>query len=200
MSKTVPEAKAILGSMLYNNSQWHTERAPNPTKKIHSIEEIDPLSNKIDAILAYITKQNNDNVPLQELVGSTNESVDINYIRNLGNNGYGYNYNNTYGWPPYVPNKYTSGNNNSNELENTIRSFISTQKELNKEFIAKFERQDALNEKVDLLTQEVMSFKNLLQQMNHEETIKYVQEVIDKSWETLNAMEDKETLMLANNK
>jgi uncharacterized coiled-coil DUF342 family protein len=54
-----------------------------------------------------------------------------------------------------VPNKYTSANNNSNELENTIRSFISTYKELNKEFIAKLERQDALNEKLDLLTQEV---------------------------------------------
>ena len=53
---------------------------------------------------------------------------------------------------------------------------------------------------MDLLTQEVLSFKNLLQQKNHEETIKYVQEVIDKSWETLNAMEDKETLMIAYNK
>jgi hypothetical protein len=99
-----------------------------------------------------------------------------------------------------VPNKYTSGNNNSNELENTIRSFISTQKELNKEFIEKFERQDASNEKVDLLTQEVLSFKNLLQQKNHGETIKYVQEAIDKSWKTLKAMEEEETLMLANDK
>jgi hypothetical protein len=40
--------------------------------------------------------------------------------------------------PPYVPNKYASGSN-SNELENTIRSFIATQKELHKKFIAKFE-------------------------------------------------------------
>jgi hypothetical protein len=45
-----------------------------------------------------------------------------------------------------------------------------------------------------------MSCKNLLQQKNHEETIKYVQEVRDKSWETLNATEDKETLMITNNK
>jgi hypothetical protein len=30
-----------------------------------------------------------------------------------------------------------------------MRSFISTQKEVNKEFIAKFERFNALNEKVD---------------------------------------------------
>jgi hypothetical protein len=53
---------------------------------------------------------------------------------------------------------------------------------------------------VDLLTQEVISFKNLLQQKNHDETIKNVQEVIEKFWETLNAMEYKETLMIENNK
>ena len=100
MSKTMPEAKAILDTMLHNHSQWHTERAPNSTKKVHSIEEENPLSNKIDAILAYIAKQNNENVPLQELVGYTNKNVDVNYIRNFGNNGYGNNYNNTYGRPP----------------------------------------------------------------------------------------------------
>jgi hypothetical protein len=51
---------------------------------------------------------------------------------------------------------------------------------------------------VDLLTQEVMSFKNLIQaQMNHEETTKYVQEVIEKSWETLNMMEERETTCLS---
>jgi hypothetical protein len=65
---------------------------------------------------------------------------------------YNNNYNNQYAKPTFVPNKYTSGNNISNELENTMRSFISTQKELNKEFIVKFERFDALNEKVDHLT------------------------------------------------
>jgi hypothetical protein len=38
-----------------------------------------------------------------------------------------------------------------------------------------------------------MSFKNIIQaQKNHEDTIKYVQEVIDKSWETLNMMEEEE--------
>jgi hypothetical protein len=48
MSKNAPQAKAILESMLHNHSQWHTERAPNPTKKIHSVKEVDPLSNKLD--------------------------------------------------------------------------------------------------------------------------------------------------------
>jgi hypothetical protein len=63
MSKTVPEAKAILERMLHNHSQSHTERAPNPTKKIHSIVEENPLSNKVDAILAYITNQNKEIFP-----------------------------------------------------------------------------------------------------------------------------------------
>jgi hypothetical protein len=54
--------------------------------------------------------------------------------------------------------------------------------------------------KVGHLKQEVLSFKYLLHQKNHEETIKYVQEVIDKFWETLNVMEEDETLMLTNDK
>jgi hypothetical protein len=38
-----------------------------------------------------------------------------------------------------------------------------------------------------------MTFKNLIQvQKDHEETIKYVHEVIEKSWETLNMMEERE--------
>jgi hypothetical protein len=77
MGKTVPEAKAILESMLHNHSKCHTERAPNPTKKVHSIEEENLISNKIDAILAYIAKQNNDSIPLQELVGNNNDMVDF---------------------------------------------------------------------------------------------------------------------------
>jgi hypothetical protein len=57
MEKTVPEAKAILESILHNHSQWNTERAHSPTNKVHSIEEENPLSNKIDVILAYITEE-----------------------------------------------------------------------------------------------------------------------------------------------
>jgi hypothetical protein len=44
---------------------------------VHSIEEENPLSNKFDAILAYIAKQNNDSIPLQELVGNNNDMVDF---------------------------------------------------------------------------------------------------------------------------
>ena len=46
-----------------------------------------------------------------------------------------------------------------------------------------------------------MSFKKLVQtQRSHEETIKYVQDIIDRSWETLNMMEEeeKESIMVRN--
>jgi hypothetical protein len=84
--------------MLHDHSQWHTKIAPNPTKNVQSVKEENTLSNKIDAILAYIAKQNNDNVPLQDLVGSNSESADVNFIRSFANKRYGNNYNN--GCPP----------------------------------------------------------------------------------------------------
>ena len=88
-----------------------------------------------------------------------------------------------------MPNKYTIGSNVSSDLENTIRSFISTQKELNKEFISKFEKQDSLFEKVDQLAKEFSSLKNIITTQKHEETIKYCQEVINKSWEHIHEQE-----------
>jgi hypothetical protein len=102
--------------MLQNFSQWHTERAPSPSRKINSVEEVDSLTAKVDAIYSYISKQNVDNVPLQDLVENNTENIDIIYIRNFVNNGYNNNYNNQYAKPPYVPNKYTSGNNISIDL------------------------------------------------------------------------------------
>jgi hypothetical protein len=68
MTKTVTEAKAILEIILQNFSQWHTERAPPSNRKVNSIEEVDSLTAKVDAIYSYISKQNVDNVPLQDLV------------------------------------------------------------------------------------------------------------------------------------
>jgi hypothetical protein len=135
MTKTINEAKAILENMLQNFSQCHTERAPSSSRKISSIEEVDSLTAKVDAIYSYISKRSVDNVPLQDLVESNPENIDINYIRNFGNNGYTNKYNKQYVKPPFVPNKYTSSNNISNDLENTMRSFISTQKEVKKNLL-----------------------------------------------------------------
>jgi hypothetical protein len=55
--------------------------------------------------LASINKQNVENVPVHELVGNNAESVDVNFVRNFGNNGYGNNYN-YYNKPPYASNNY----------------------------------------------------------------------------------------------
>ena len=103
MSKTIVEAKNILESILQNYSQWNTERAPNPPKKVNSIEESSDLSSKMDTILAFINKQNIENVPLQELVSNNPENVDVNFVR-YGNSGFGNNNYNSYSKPPYVPN------------------------------------------------------------------------------------------------
>jgi hypothetical protein len=73
-----------------------------------------------------------------------------------------------------------------------MRSFISTQKELNKEVIAKFERFSALNEKLDHLTREIVAIKNQMQDKLNEESIKYFQDIIDRSWEILHQMEEEE--------
>jgi hypothetical protein len=80
MTKTVNEGKAILENMLQNFSQWHTERVPSSSRKINSVEEVDSLTTKVDAIFSYISKQNVYNVPLQDLVESNSENIDINYI------------------------------------------------------------------------------------------------------------------------
>jgi hypothetical protein len=99
MTKTVNEAKAIFENMLQNFSQWHTERVPSSSRKVNSIEEVDSLTNKVDAIYSYISKQNIDNVPLQDLIENNSKNIGINYIRNFGNNGYNNNYNNQYAKP-----------------------------------------------------------------------------------------------------
>jgi hypothetical protein len=57
MGKTIIEAKAILESILQNYSQWHTGRAPMPSKKVSSIEEVDVLQIKwIPYLLILINK------------------------------------------------------------------------------------------------------------------------------------------------
>jgi hypothetical protein len=65
-----------------------TEKEPSSSRKVNSIEEVDSLTAKVDAIYSYISKQNVDNVPLEDLVENSSKNTDINYIRNFGNNGY----------------------------------------------------------------------------------------------------------------
>jgi hypothetical protein len=73
MTKIVNEAKTILENMLQNFSQWHTERAPSSSRKVISVEEVDSLIAKVDVIYSYISKQNVDNVSLQDLIENNAE-------------------------------------------------------------------------------------------------------------------------------
>jgi hypothetical protein len=149
MTKTVTEAKAILENMLQNISQWHTERTSPSNRKVNSIEEVDSLIAKVDAICSYISKQNIDNVPLQDLVENNTENIDINYIRNFGNNGYNNYYKNSYARPPYannygnrpfVPYPNTTDSQNKWKPSNTqsTSDYMEKQHELNKSFAKKF--------------------------------------------------------------
>jgi hypothetical protein len=56
MTKIIIEARAILETMLQNVSQWHTERASPSSRKVNSVDEIDSLTAKVDAIYTYLNK------------------------------------------------------------------------------------------------------------------------------------------------
>jgi hypothetical protein len=59
-----------------------------------------------------------------------------------------------------------------------------------------------LNEKVDHLTREIVAIKNHMQDKKNEESIKYVQDIIDRSWEIITKMEEeeKESIMVVEEK
>ena len=102
---------------MQNYSQWHTDRAPSSSKKVNSIEETHDLSSKMDIILTLLNKPNVDNIPLQDLVANNAETVDVNFVRNFGNNGFGNNNYNSYK-PPFMSNTrpYVPYPNDANKL------------------------------------------------------------------------------------
>ena len=53
MSITLGAATKLLDDMMFNYSEWHTERAPIG-KKVNSVEEISSLSDKVDAIMCML--------------------------------------------------------------------------------------------------------------------------------------------------
>jgi hypothetical protein len=174
--------------MLQNNGQWHNQRATSSSStKVNSVEELDSLNAKVDTLIALMTKTSVDNVPLNELVKSGN--VYVNYIRNINNNGYGKKY--IIIMP--ILHHLMCLTSMLVVIISTIRPFIATQKEVSKDFISKFEKVEALFDNVERLTKEVTSLKNFVQpQRYHEDTIKYVQDIIDKSWEALRVMDAME--------
>ena len=56
MGITLGEATKLLDNIMANYSQWHTERAPT-SKKVNSVEEINSLSEKVDALMKLVANK-----------------------------------------------------------------------------------------------------------------------------------------------
>ena len=56
MEITFGEATKLLGNIMANYSQWHTERALT-SKKVNSVEEISSLSEKVDALVKLVASR-----------------------------------------------------------------------------------------------------------------------------------------------
>ena len=80
METTLGESTKLLDNIMVNYSQWHTERPTN--KKVHAIEEINVLSEKMDELMKLFASKSvssdpND-MPLSTLMENNNESMDVN--------------------------------------------------------------------------------------------------------------------------
>jgi hypothetical protein len=125
-----------------NYSQSHTERAP-ASKKINSVEEINTLSAKMDALMKLVASKNShvdpNDVPLSTLIEQNNDAIDVTFVsRNNFNNTAYRGYFNPRPFPGNSSNNYgnsygNSYNNNRipTNLENHIKEFISSQKIFN---------------------------------------------------------------------
>jgi hypothetical protein len=56
MKITLGEATKLLDNIMTNYSQWHTEQTPTG-KKVNSVEEINTLSDKMDALLKLVASK-----------------------------------------------------------------------------------------------------------------------------------------------
>ena len=75
-----------------------TERAPT-SKKVNSVEEINSLSEKVDALMKLVANKSapidfND-VPLSNLIEQNSDAIDVNFVsrNNFNNNAYRGNFN-----------------------------------------------------------------------------------------------------------
>ena len=121
-------------------SQWHTERGPN-SKKVNSVEEINSLSEKVDALMKLVASKSDpidpNDMPLSTLIENNNESMDVNFVgrNNFGNNAYRVNFNPRL-FPSNPSNNYGNSYNNyygnynkiPSDFENNIKYFIKSQR------------------------------------------------------------------------
>ena len=109
MEITLGEATKLLDNIMTNHSQWHTERSPT-SKKVHTIEEINSLSAKMDELMNLVASRSVHldpiNMPLCSLIESSNASLDVNFV---GRNNFG---NNNAFRGNYVPRPFPSNSSN----------------------------------------------------------------------------------------
>ena len=97
MEITLGDATKLLDNIMANYSQWHTERSSS--KKVHAIEEINVLSEKMDELMKMFAPNNSpldpNDMPLSTLIENNNEPMDVNFVgrNNFGNNAYRGNFN-----------------------------------------------------------------------------------------------------------
>ena len=100
--------------------QWHTKRTSS--KKVHAIEEINVLSEKMDELMKMFATKNTsldpNDMPMSTLIENNNESIDVNFVgrNSFGNNTYRGNFN---------PRPYPSNpsNNDGNSYNNSNGNF-----------------------------------------------------------------------------
>ena len=109
-------------------------RKSSSSKKVHSVEEISSLSDKVDALMKLVASKSapidfND-MPLSTLIEQNSDSIDANFIsrNNFNNNAYRGNFNprpfpsnssNNYG--NSYENQSYNNNRNTSDLENNIK-------------------------------------------------------------------------------
>ena len=83
MEITLGESTKLLDNIMANHSQWHTEGAPT-SKKVNSVEEINSLSEKVDALMKLVASKNDpidlNDVPLCTLIVQNIDPVDVNFV------------------------------------------------------------------------------------------------------------------------
>ena len=83
MEITLGEATKLLDNIMANYTQWYTKRVPT-SKKVNSVEEINSLSEKVDALMKLVANKSasidfND-VPLSTLIEQTSDAIDVNFV------------------------------------------------------------------------------------------------------------------------
>ena len=119
------DATKLLDNIMANYSESHTERSSS--KKVHAIEEINVLSEKMDELMKMFAPKNTpldpNDMPLSTLLQNNNESMDVGFVgrNSFGNNAYRGNFN-PRPYPSKPSNNYGNSYNNSYGNNNKMPS------------------------------------------------------------------------------